>query len=82
MLAPAAPPPPARWTARRILKEIASPERRRDILAAFWRHADNQSKLMAQMQLAKALHFRDETIRKIMGGNLARLMNVKDVVVR
>jgi len=53
------------WTARRILKEIASPERRREILAAFWRHGDDQSRLMAQMQLARALHFRDETIRKM-----------------
>ena len=62
------------WTARRILKEIASPERRRQILAAFWRHADNQSKLMAQMQLAKALHFRDETIRKMAPEKKAELL--------
>ena len=53
------------WTARRILKEIADAGRRRTILTSFWKHADTQSKLMAQMQLAKALHFRDETIRKM-----------------
>lgn len=53
------------WSARRILKEIADPDRRRAILAAFWKHGETHSKLMAQTQLAKALHFRDETIRKM-----------------
>lgn len=62
------------WTARRILKEIADPERRRAVLAAFWRHGENQSKLMAQMQLAKALHFRDETIRKMSPEKKAELL--------
>ena len=53
------------WTARRILKELADPDRRRLILTSFWKHGDAQSKLMAQMQLAKALHFREESIRKM-----------------
>jgi len=53
------------WTARRILKELADPDRRRAILASFWKHAETHSKLMAQMQLARALNFRDETIRKM-----------------
>ena len=53
------------WTARRILKELADTDRRRAILAAFWRHGENHAKLMAQMQLAKSLHFRDETVRKM-----------------
>ena len=53
------------WTARRILKELADPDRRRAILASFWKHGETHSKLMAQMQLAKVLHFRDETIRKM-----------------
>ncbi|HJQ35669.1 MAG TPA: hypothetical protein VKB93_00890 [Thermoanaerobaculia bacterium] len=53
------------WTARRILKDLADPDRRRAILTAFWKYGDNHAKLMAQMQLAKALHFRDETIRKM-----------------
>jgi len=53
------------WTARRILKELVDAGKRRTILAAFWRYGDAQAKLMAQMQLAKALHFRDETIRKM-----------------
>jgi len=53
------------WTARRILKELADAGKRRTILTAFWKYAEPQAKLMAQMQLAKALHFRDETIRKM-----------------
>jgi len=53
------------WTARRILKELVDAEGRRAILVSFWKYADTHAKLMAQMQLAKALHFRDETIRKM-----------------
>lgn len=53
------------WTARRILKELADTDRRRDILTAFWKHADTQQRLIVQMHLAKALHFREETIRKM-----------------
>jgi hypothetical protein len=53
------------WTARRILKELADTDRRRAILASFWRHAETQHRLIVQMQLAKALHFREETIRKM-----------------
>ena len=53
------------WTARRILKELADPDQRRRILTAFWKHADDSSKLLAAAQLARAMHFRDETIRKM-----------------
>lgn len=53
------------WTAKRILKELADADRRRVILTAFWKHGDTHAKLAAQMHLAKALHFRDETIRKM-----------------
>lgn len=53
------------WTARRILKELADADRRRQILTAFWKHAENHSKLLAQMHIAKSLHFRDETVRKM-----------------
>jgi hypothetical protein len=55
----------AMWTARRILKELADPDRRRAILTAFWKHGEAHPKLLAQMQLAKALHFRDGTVRKM-----------------
>jgi hypothetical protein len=53
------------WTARRILKELADAETRRNVLADFWRHSDAQSRMLAQAHLARALHFRDETIRKM-----------------
>jgi hypothetical protein len=53
------------WTARRILKELAAADRRRSILATFWKTADQQHRMIVQMQLAKSLHFREETIRKM-----------------
>lgn len=62
------------WTSRRILKELADSDRRRDILAAFWKHADNHPKLMAQALLAKALHFREETLRKMSPEKKAELL--------
>lgn len=62
------------WTARRILKELADADRRRRIAAAFWKHADPSSKAMAIVQLAKSLHFRDETIRKMPADKKAELL--------
>jgi hypothetical protein len=53
------------WTAKRILKELADTDRRRQILTHFWKHAEAQQRLMVQMHLAKAMHFREETIRKM-----------------
>jgi len=53
------------WDSRRILRELADAEHRQRILRAFWRYADAPTKAVATAQLAKALHFRDETIRKM-----------------
>lgn len=53
------------WNARRILKELADGDRRRTILSHFWRHADNHHRLVVQAHLAKAMNFREETIRKM-----------------
>lgn len=53
------------WTARRIVKELADAERRRRILGAFWRFGDETAKVVAVAQLAKTLHFREESIRKL-----------------
>jgi len=53
------------YDARRILRDLADAGRRRRILIDFWRYADTGAKAMAIVQLAKALHFRDETIRKM-----------------
>lgn len=53
------------WNARRILKELADTDRRRAILAHFWKHADTQHRLVVQAHLARAMNFREETIRKM-----------------
>jgi predicted NAD/FAD-binding protein len=52
------------WTARRILKELATPDQRREILISFWKHADDHAKLAALAHLATSLHFREQTLRK------------------
>lgn len=52
-------------TIKRIFRELADSDRRRKIGVAFWKHADAQSRAVATAQLAKALHFRDETLRKL-----------------
>jgi hypothetical protein len=53
------------WTARRILKDLADAPLRHAVLVAFWRYADDTARLVAVTQLARALHFREETIRKM-----------------
>jgi len=53
------------YDVRRIFRELADDERRRRITTSFWRHGDNQSKALATAHLARALHFRDESMRKL-----------------
>jgi hypothetical protein len=53
------------WSARRIIKDLADRDLRKKILAAFWRYAEPSAKAMATAQLARAIHFRDETLRKL-----------------
>ena len=53
------------WTARRILKELADADRRRAILTHFWKHAETHHRLVVQTHLARAMNFREETIRKM-----------------
>lgn len=62
------------WTARRILKELADPDRRKRILIDFWRHADATAKAIANAQLAKALRFREESLRKMPADKKAELL--------
>jgi hypothetical protein len=62
------------WTARRILKELADADRRRTILSHFCKHADTHHKLLVQAHLAKALKFREETIRKMPPEKKAELL--------
>lgn len=52
------------WKARRILKEICDPARRRAVLATFWEEAEPPMKALVTAHLARSLHFRTETIMK------------------
>jgi hypothetical protein len=56
--------PKQEWNARRILSQLAGRDRSREILTLFWKKGDETSRMHARLKLAKALHFRDETIRK------------------
>lgn len=53
------------WDTKRILLELADAPRRRAILSTFWKTAEGPAKTLTTAQLAKALHFREETIRKM-----------------
>ena len=64
----------AMWNARRILKEIADPELRKRVLLSFWKHAEPSAKMLAAAYLAKALHFREETLRKMPAEKKAELL--------
>ena len=50
---------------RRIFKDLVDTEQRRRVLGAFSRHGDAQSRALAMAHLARALHFRDETLKKM-----------------
>lgn len=62
------------WNGRRIIRELADAGRRKRIFAAFWRHADATTKAVATAQLAKALHFREDTLRKMPAEKKADLL--------
>ncbi len=62
------------WNARRILKELADPDRRSRVLVAFWKHAEPATKMLATAQLAKSVHFREETLRKMPADKRADLL--------
>ena len=53
------------WTARRILRELVDGARRKDVLADFWRFADAGQRGAAEAYLAKALRFREVSVRKM-----------------
>jgi len=62
------------WTARKILKELADAARRNRILVSFWKHAEPATRLLASAYLAKALHFREETLKKMPAEKRADLL--------
>lgn len=51
------------WPARRILHEIADTTTRKQIASAFWKHGENHSRQLAIYQLAKALRFREQSLK-------------------
>lgn len=55
----------APWTARRILYELASPERRRRILESFFRHEEPQVRQQVVGRLADALRCRPQALSKM-----------------
>jgi hypothetical protein len=63
------------WDTKRILTELADAPRRHDIAAAFWRYAEPQARMLTTAQLAKMLHFREETIRKMTADKKADLLS-------
>ncbi len=62
------------WNARRIFKDLADSDRRKLILMSFWKHAEPASKLLAAAYLAKALHFREDTLKKMPAEKKAELL--------
>jgi len=62
------------WNSRRILKELVDADRRRAILADFWRFADAPTRQAAQNFLSKALKFRDVTIKSFTPDRKADLL--------
>ena len=62
------------WNVRRIFKELLDTDERRAILADFWRHGDAATRLTAQDFLARTLHFRDASIRKLTPERKAELL--------
>jgi hypothetical protein len=62
------------WDIKRIFKELTDAPQRRLILTAFWRYAEPQARLLTTAQLAKLLHFREETIRKMPNEKKADLL--------
>ena len=60
---------------KRIFKELlADPDQRRRVLGTFWKHGDAQSRALATAQLARALHFRDDTLKKMPAEKKADLL--------
>jgi len=53
------------YSLSRIYKELLDADQRHRVLVSFWRHGDAQSRALATAYLARAVHFRDETLKKM-----------------
>lgn len=65
------------WTARKILRQLCDDERRNAALTAFWKNADPGAQARALLELAAALHFRPESLRKSSPARKAELLGSK-----
>lgn len=65
------------WTARRIFRELVDAPRRKDVLADFWRHAEPTQRAAAEAWLAKALRFREQSVRKMAPAKKAELLALR-----
>jgi hypothetical protein len=51
------------WPARRILLEIADAPIRKQVALAFWKQGEDHARAVAIFQLAKALRFREQSLK-------------------
>src|SRR4029079_7705534 len=58
----------------RIFKDLVDSDRRRRVLTSFWKHAEPTTKLLASAHLARAMHFREETLKKMPAEKKADLL--------
>lgn len=65
------------WIARRILKEICDPDRRRAVLESFWTDAEADVQRLVVARLARNVKFREETLRKAPAAKKAELLSLQ-----
>lgn len=51
------------WPARRILLEIADAPIRKEVALSFWKQGEDHTRAVAVFQLAKALRFREQSLK-------------------
>ena len=52
------------WGARQILATLCDADLRRRIVVKFWKQGESHARALAMVHMAKAMRFREETIRK------------------
>ncbi|HXI13398.1 MAG TPA: hypothetical protein VNM92_12270 [Thermoanaerobaculia bacterium] len=62
------------WNARKILTDLCEKDRRIEVLTAFWKNGDQQTRAVTASLLATALRFRQESIRKASPAKKAELL--------
>jgi hypothetical protein len=65
------------WNARRILKELCTAERRKEILTLFWTDAEKDTRELVTAALAKGLNFRLDSVRKAPPARRAELLGMQ-----